>query len=110
MIPDSLFWEYGGMPILNSVCSELSPLVAAKAYLKQRDDGALAASRSLLSGQLLVPEFLIMSHSTTSTEQARLLLVLGAQGFLPQPLSNIPLNYMYYYVLGTLATCYNYYY
>jgi hypothetical protein len=49
MSPDSLFWEYKGMLTLNPVCSELSPLVAAKAYLRQRDDGALAASRSLES-------------------------------------------------------------
>jgi hypothetical protein len=49
MNPGSLSWEYGGMPTLNPVCSELSPLVAAKAYLRQRDDGALAASRSLAS-------------------------------------------------------------
>jgi hypothetical protein len=37
------------MPTLNLICSELSPLVAAKDYLRQRDDGALAASRSLES-------------------------------------------------------------
>jgi hypothetical protein len=44
MSPDSLVWMYQDMPTVNPVCSILSHILRAQAYLMQRDSRALTRS------------------------------------------------------------------